>query len=51
MSKTKKMIQESIVFAIDSISNSIQTDPDADKNLTRAECIRRLAEAYATVSK
>ena len=51
MNKTKKIIQESIAFAIDSISKDIQTDLDADRNLTRAECIRRLAEAYATVSK
>lgn len=46
MNENKKQIQEAIRFAITVISKDIQTDTAPDKNLTRAEAIKRLAEAY-----
>ena len=47
---TKKEIQKSIQTAIESICEDIRTTSDQEENLTRAECIRRLADAYHTVS-
>jgi hypothetical protein len=47
--RTKNLIQQSITFMIDAISKDAQQDSDPEKNLTRAECIRRLAEAYKLV--
>ena len=46
MREIKKRMQEAILHAIDSIRKDIQTDTAPDKNLTRAEAIKRLAEAY-----
>lgn len=50
MNKSKKLIQESIMFAINSVSEDIQTDTGTEDNKVRAEIIKTLAEAYATVS-
>ena len=50
MDKNKKLIQEAIMFAIDSVSYDIRTSSDEEANKTRAEAIKTLAEAYATVS-
>lgn len=50
MNKTKKLIQEAIMFAINSVSEDIQTDAGTEDNKVRAEIIKTLAEAYATVS-
>lgn len=46
MNKTKQLMQEAILLAVDAISKDIQTDTDCQRNLTRAEAIKRLAEAY-----
>ena len=48
--KNKKLIQAAILFAINSVSEDIQTFRDEEANKTRAEIIKTLAEAYATVS-
>lgn len=51
--KNKELIQEiqdAIMYAIDSVSDDIRTDTDPENNKKRAEAIKTLAEAYATVS-
>ena len=48
--KTKKLLQESILLAIDSIREDIQNTADQDENLTRAEAIKKLTEAFKNVS-
>lgn len=48
--KNKKFVQEAILLAINSVSEDIQTCSNEEANKTRAETIKTLAEAYATVS-
>lgn len=48
--KTKKLIQESIALAIDAIKDDIQVTADQEENLTRAEAIKKLTEAFKNVS-
>lgn len=50
MNKIKKLIQEAILLAINSVSEDIQKDARTAENMERAEIIKTLAEAYATVS-
>lgn len=49
--KNKELIQQAILFAVDSIREDIQTSCDVDDNHRRAETIKILAEAYREVSK
>lgn len=51
MKKTKKLIEESIMLAIDSISEDIQKHFTEDENKTRAESIKMLAETYDIVHR
>lgn len=51
MDKTRKLIKQSILLAISALSDDIQGDADKDNNLTRAEAIKRLAEAYRSVDR
>lgn len=51
MNKTKKLIEEAILFSIDSIRADIATSVDADENKTNAESIKLLAEAYDLVHR
>lgn len=48
---TKNMIEESILLAVDSISEDIQRTRDAEENKVRAESIKMLAEAYDIVHR
>lgn len=48
---TKKLIEESIMLAIDSISEDIQKTTNEDQNKIRAESIKILAEAYDIVHR
>ena len=49
--KTKHLIEESIMLAIDSISEDIQRTSDEAANKIRAESIKMLAEAYDIVHR
>lgn len=51
MNKTKKMIEESILFAIESIKEDITNTSDIEENKPRAEAIKTLAEAYDIVHR
>ena len=51
MNKTKKLIEKSILFAIDSIKNDIIITADDVENKNRAEAIKLLAEAYDIVHR
>ena len=51
MKKTKKLIEESILLAIDSISQDIRHSIKEDENNIRAESIKVLSEAYDTVHR
>lgn len=51
MNKTKKMIEASIMLAIDSISEDIQRSACEEENKIRAESIKLLAEAYDIVHR
>ena len=51
MNKVKKLIEESILFAIASIKEDITTSANADENKTNAESIKALAEAYDIVHR
>lgn len=48
---TKRMIEESIMTAIYTISEDIQRTADDAENKNRAEAIKTLAEAYDTVHR
>lgn len=48
--KTNKLIKQAIIFAINSISDDIQTSTDVEDNFHRAEAIKILAEAFKIVS-
>lgn len=48
--KTKKLINENILFAIDSIREDIQRDADPENAKNRADAIKTLADAYAMVN-
>lgn len=47
----KRMIEESIMFAIDSISEDIQKTTNEEENKIRADAIKVLAEAYDIVHR
>lgn len=47
----KRMIEESIVFAVDSLSERIQRSGNEEKNKIDAESIKILAEAYDIVHR
>lgn len=49
--KNTKLVQQAIMFAINSVSEDIQKCTYADDNFRRAETIKILAEAYREVSK
>lgn len=49
--KTKKLIEESIMLAIDSLSEDIQQSGLVEDNKIRAESIKMLAEAYDIVHR
>lgn len=51
MNKTKRLIEESIMLAIDSISEDIQKTMDCNDNKIRAEAIKILAESYDIVHR
>ena len=51
MNKTKKLIEQAILFAIASIKEDITNSADADENKTSAEAIKLLAEAYDIVHR
>jgi hypothetical protein len=51
MNKTKKLIEESILLAIDSLKDDIIRNPDVDETKTSAEAIKLLAEAYDIVHR
>lgn len=52
MNKTKKSIEESIMLAIDSVSEEIQKNTFGDgHNKINAEAIKLLAEAYDIVHR
>ena len=51
MNKTKKLIEESILLAIDSIKEDITNTTDIEENKPRAEAIKALAEAYNIVHR
>lgn len=51
MNKTKKMIEEAILFSIASIREDITNTTDIDENKPRAEAIKTLAEAYDIVHR
>lgn len=48
---TKHLIEESILLAIDSISEDIQKTTYHEENKIRAETIKMLAEAYDIVHR
>ena len=47
----KHMIEESIMLAIDSVSEDIQETMNTEDNKIRAEAIKTLAEAYDIVHR
>lgn len=49
--KTKHLIEESIMLAIDSLSNDIQRSTNEEDNNTDAKSIKILAEAYDIVRR
>ena len=50
MKSTRKMIEQSILFAIAKLSNDIQTtEHDAETRFVDAQTIKELAEAYDLV--
>ncbi len=49
--KTKHLIEESIMLAIDSLSNDIQRGTNEEDNHTDAKSIKMLAEAYDIVHR
>lgn len=51
MRKTKQQTLDIIKDAIRSLKEDILRTSDASENLTRAEAIKRLADAYKSVSK
>lgn len=51
MNKTKKLIEEAIMLAIDSLSNNIQKSIIEDDNAKDALSIKVLAEAYDIVHR
>lgn len=51
MNKAKKLIEQSILLAIDSISKDIQESCLEDENKIRAESIKALSEAYDIVHR
>ena len=51
MNKTKKLIEQSILFAIESIKEDITNTSDDLENKNRAEAIKLLSEAYDIVHR
>lgn len=48
---TKELIKEAIILAIDSLRENIRDSRDPVANLTRAQAIKELTQAYCMVSK
>ena len=48
---SKKEIREQIARGIEAITDDISQDADQDNNLTRAEAIKTLTEAYKELDK
>jgi hypothetical protein len=51
MNKVKRLMEESILLAIDSLKDDIIRNADVDENKTSAEAIKTLAEAYNIVHR
>ena len=51
MNKTKQLALEAIAITIENLQKEITASVNVTDNLTRAEAIKRLAEAYHNVSK
>ena len=51
MKKTKKLLEETILLAVNSISEDIRSTTNIDDNTHRAEAIKLLAEAYNIVRR
>ena len=51
MNKTKRLIEESILFSIESIKEDITSTSDIEENKQRAAAIKALAEAYSIVHR
>lgn len=51
MKKTKKLIEASILLAIDALSERIARCPLEDENRMNASSIKQLAEAYDIVHR
>lgn len=51
MNKTKKLIEESIMFAIEDLSRKIRSTADEVKTGREAQSIKILAEAYDIVHR
>lgn len=51
MNKVKRLMEESILLAIDSLKDDIIRGCDTDENKTSAEAIKVLAEAYNIVHR
>ena len=51
MGKNKKLIQEAIVLAIDSLREDICSTTNSEENLERAQAIKTLAEAFRAVTE
>lgn len=49
--KTRKLIEQSIMFAIDQLKEDIGWTRDHEENKARAEAIKALAEAYDIVHR
>lgn len=49
MKTTRKMIEQSILFAIDKLSTRIQNTENAELSFIDAQTIKELAEAYDLV--
>ena len=49
--RTKRLIEESILLAMDSISEDVQENYCIEDNKVRAEAIKMLAEAYDIVHR
>lgn len=51
LQRVKKRALEAITFAIDELQNDLRICRDADENLTRAEAIKKLAEAFREIAE
>jgi hypothetical protein len=51
LQRVKKCALEAITFAIDELQNDLRICRDAEENLTRAEAIKKLAEAFREIAE